>query len=419
MKKYLLKNVFVAGGEPSVTYNPRPELDLEGKIRDYLEERLRILSVSGPTKSGKTVLVRRIVPKGNGLWVPGGQISNELEFWTFVNESFGGEDTFQKEESSQHSESITHEGDAAVRPLGVGAGFKRGVQEGNSNGTKTAKTWKLSPKNKALELLVSNDVPLIIDDFHYIPQEEQRKIVRALKDPIFDGLAVIALSVPHRTFDTIRAEREMTGRVAQLNIPLWNQKELEEIAISGFAALNIKPQSEFIERLSEESFGSPHLMQDFCKQICRINDIKETLDDVYSMSSPPEWASFFRERAVETSKPAFDRLAMGPRQRTDKKQRDLKHGGEADIYIAVLTAIAETGPKVELTYEEIRSSLRTVLAEMPQAHEISRVLEKMTEIAKREKGQGEPVLDWYEGKLHISDPFFAYYLKWAVRERVE
>ncbi|WP_156372843.1 hypothetical protein [Deinococcus sp. Leaf326] len=211
----------------------------------------------------------------------------------------------------------------------------------------------------------------------------------------------------------------MTGRVTQLNIPLWSTQELDEIAKFGFAALNVVLDSKDVSRLSEESFGSPHLMQEFCKQICKINGVKETLEESKKLAPPEDRINFFRERANEASKPAFDRLAMGPRQRSDRKQRDLRDGGEADIYIAVLRAIADTGPKVELTYEEIRSSLRNVLNEMPQAHEVSRVLEKMTDIAKLEKGQGEPVLDWYEGKLHISDPFFAYYLKWAARTNLE
>jgi hypothetical protein len=65
-----------------------------------------------------------------------------------------------------------------------------------------------------------------------------------------------------------------------------------------------------------------------------------------------------------------------------------------DIYIAVLRAIARTGPRTSLTYEDIRAKLREMLAgEIPQAHEISRVLTKMTEIAK-EKIEGEPVLEW-------------------------
>ncbi|WP_156372842.1 hypothetical protein [Deinococcus sp. Leaf326] len=93
-----------------------------------------------------------------------------------------------------------------VRPGGVGAGFKTSNQANKIDTTKTSKSWKINPKNRAIENLISSEIPLVIDDFHYIPQDEQRKIVRALKEPIFDGLAVVALSVPHRTFDTIRAE---------------------------------------------------------------------------------------------------------------------------------------------------------------------------------------------------------------------
>ena len=52
-------HVFVAGGLPTLTYVSRNERGLEQKITDYIEERHRILSVSGPTKTGKTVLLRK------------------------------------------------------------------------------------------------------------------------------------------------------------------------------------------------------------------------------------------------------------------------------------------------------------------------------------------------------------------------
>jgi len=42
--------VFVPGGLPSITYNPRDSLKLEERVRDYLDERHKILSISGPTK---------------------------------------------------------------------------------------------------------------------------------------------------------------------------------------------------------------------------------------------------------------------------------------------------------------------------------------------------------------------------------
>lgn len=48
MTKVSAGQVFVAGGLPTVTYNPRADLRLEDRLRDYLDERHKILSVSGP-----------------------------------------------------------------------------------------------------------------------------------------------------------------------------------------------------------------------------------------------------------------------------------------------------------------------------------------------------------------------------------
>ncbi len=134
-----------------------------------------------------------------------------------------------------------------------------------------------------------------------------------------------------------------------------------------------------------------------------------------SLAAPADWAEFFTSRASTASKSAFDLLKQGPRQRTDRKERVLKDGATTDIYGAVLTAIAKTGPKTELHYNDLRASLRDVLnSEPPQRHEVTRVLEEMTKIA-REKIDGEPVVDYDVAleTLYISDPFFAYFLRWG------
>ena len=114
-------------------------------------------------------------------------------------------------------------------------------------------------------------------------------------------------------------------------------------------------------------------------------------------------------------------LSQGPRQRADRKERTLSAGGSTDIYGAVLAAIAHTGPLNELRYVDLRQALREVLAdEVPQQHEVTRVLEQMTRIA-RERLEGEPVVDWDAEleTLHISDPYFAFSLRWAVRGRAD
>lgn len=63
-------DVFVPGGFPEITYVPRDELQLERRLNDYVAERFKVLSLSGPTKSGKTVLVKRVIP--DAIWVSGG-----------------------------------------------------------------------------------------------------------------------------------------------------------------------------------------------------------------------------------------------------------------------------------------------------------------------------------------------------------
>ncbi|MGH2450902.1 MAG: hypothetical protein ACRDGE_06475 [Candidatus Limnocylindria bacterium] len=155
-------------------------------------------------------------------------------------------------------------------------------------------------------------------------------------------------------------------------------------------------------------------MQEFCLEYCKANAVRERQEQA-KMLQPPDWRPFFMAQATGASKSAFDLLAQGPRQRSDRLQRRFKDGRTGDIYEAVLAAIAATGPRTELPYDELRASLRTVLAEEPpRRHEVTRVLDEMSKIA-RTKIEGEPVVEYDEtyDTIFISDPFFAFFLRWG------
>lgn len=409
--------VFVAGGQPRVTYVPRSALELEDKVREYLDTKHKVLSISGPTKTGKTVLVRSVIPRDHAFWISGGQLENSEELWERILEQGGGFTEITESDNDTSAEERGREFDASAKVFDFGGGAKSVYKEQTQKSTGKARTRNVSPQVAAVSVLMESGKPLIIDDFHYLPQDVQLRIVRSLKEPVFDGLPVIFLAVPHRAYDTVRVEREMTGRVAQVEIPFWSTEELKEIARKGFQALKLSVPADVIERLAMEAFSSPHLMQDFCGALCRANGIAQTQEEVTPLDAPKDWDAFFRSRASGTAKAAFDRLAIGPRQRTDRVARTLRNGESCDIYTAVLLAIARTGPLTELKYEEIRGGLRDILADAaPQAHEITRVLDQMARIAKEEI-EGEPVVDWDKeySTLHISDPFFAYYLRWGTQ----
>jgi len=412
--------IFIAGGLPTITYIPRAELELESKLIDFIDTGFKLISVTGPTKSGKTVLCTKLIPQESCVLLSGGSITSESDFW----ESILSELNLDIESTSTVSDGKSNEEGGEIEG-GVDVGFlklgsKIGDKETTSNESSKSSFKIRSLKLVALKSLEEQRIALVIDDFHYINSDLQQIIIRALKQPIFRGLRVIILAVPHRAYDALRVETEMTGRVVQLPIPLWNISELEEIAKKGFAILNVSCDERIVNRLAVESFGSPHLMQEFCLRLCKLNNIRERIAGKELKIHEPDYRAFFKMIVADiSSKVAFEKLARGPRQRADRVQRELVSGDVVDIYEATLLAIAATGPKTEISYEELRSSLRKVLTEnLPQSHEIARVLSKMDEIAK-EVLLGEPVIDWDKEntKLYIADPFFAFYLRWAINKK--
>lgn len=399
-----------------MTYVPRGDRHLEDEILDYLDARHKILSVSGPTKTGKTVLLKSQIPDDPvPIWLSGGAISNIDDFWSSLADELEvpTETGLDGGLSATETSDKTGELNVSVAKGTMGSG------DSVTRDRRTTKRTEISPKRGSRKALASEpDRVIVIDDFHYIPTDVQLDIIRGLKDLVFEGVGLVVAAVPHRAYDVMRVEKEMTGRVAQLEVGFWGDEDLEQIATRGFEALNMTVPPPVVERLRSEAFRSPHLMQDFCRQLCKMNSITETCAEARVIGEP-DWQDFFSHLAPGTSKAAFDRLARGPRERSDRKVRKLRSGEETDIYRVVLSAIAHTGPLTEITYEQLRTAIRAILSasdDPPQKHEVTRVLDQMTRIAQDEI-EGEPVVEYDSGlaTLYISDPYFAYWLRWGTQ----
>jgi len=227
---------------------------------------------------------------------------------------------------------------------------------------------------------------------------------------------VVILAIPHKRYDALRVEREMTGRIKQIQVPGWEKDELIKIAKKGFPLLNIEISRKIETRISEEALGSPHLMQDFCREICHSKKIQETSKNKVILDEDVKLNDIFIDVAQTTGRTMFEKLKRGPRQRSDRIQRTLKNGAKTDIYGVVLQALANIKPGIEtINYEDLRASIREVLKDSsPKRHEVSRVLDQMAIISASDESS-TPVIDWEkeENRLHITDPFFAYYLRWG------
>ena len=413
---YSAREIFIPGGQPTLTYNPREDLKLEERLEDAKDHLCKLVMMTGSTKSGKTVLTNKVFPKSETVWFDGGSFSSEEDFWLDVVQQL---DVYVDNNVSESRATDTQGGTKAslTKQLVL---FKL---EGEANVSKISKRGKIksqgrkgNPKTIAIQELKNKRVPLIIDDFHYLPREKQGQLVRAVKALIFEGLPVIFIAIPHRRLDAVKVEREMTGRIETITVPAWNLGELSQIPLVGFPLLNTAVSKNIIGLLAHEAIGSPHLMQEFCREICTMKGIRETLKNEMQIDGIDE-DMLFRNVAQNTGKVIFDKLSKGPRQRTDRVERRLSGGGTTDIYGLVLHALAQLRPGLDtIEYETLRGSIKDVSEGVqPQAHEVTRVLDKMSQIAASDESS-TPVIDWEKDDriLHITDPFFAFYLRWGL-----
>lgn len=408
--------VFVPGGFPRHTYNPRLALNVEARIRQTTENLCKLVVVTGHTKSGKTVLVRRVLPREETIWVDGGAVGAEEDFWTSIIDQL---DLFQattQGEDRVSGEDVSASVTAGVRLPGVKAEAGAATTHSTGETASTSQTQSLPSRVVALRGLATAGRALVVDDFHYLPRDLQGEAVRALKPLVFDGLPVVVIAIPHRRYDALKVEKEMTGRILPVNIPSWDEEELSYIPRTGFALLKGQLSEGLTRKLAQESIGSPHLMQEFCRAICRTHGIVDSFGGTSADLDDAGIEAVFSETAETIGRPIFEKLARGPRQRSDRIPRKLQNGTDTDIYGLVLHAMAHIRPGlVTLEYEQLRAAIKDVSAQdPPQLQEIARVLKHMSDIAATDQSS-TPVIDFDEDdkRLHVTDPFFAFYLRWG------
>lgn len=169
-----------------------------------------------------------------------------------------------------------------------------------SNGRSLSRT--VSSRVAALQGLRPSSLPVVVDDFHYLPRNLQADLVRALKPLIFDGHPVVIIAIPHRRYDALKVEKEMTGRILPVEIPGWSKKELDFIPDTGFRKLNGSLPVATADRLAEESIGSPHLMQEFCRAICRAHAVDSSFQGPSADLQEDALIRVFKETAENEDK---------------------------------------------------------------------------------------------------------------------
>lgn len=410
-----MREVFVPGGQPNSTYVPRDKFHLERSLTAATDNLCKLVTITGPTKSGKSVLAKRVFPKTQSLWISGGTITSDMDFVDAIIHSYNP--GFIEKEEIKTETGYGIEGSAATGfSFPILPHYELSIKPKLERRTGKSKTtgYYNNKKMSAYNSIIEHKIPIIIDDFHYINRDIQGIILRFLKEPISSGVPVIILAIPHRKYDAIKVEKEMSGRVEQIKIPAWEDEELQLIPLHGFRTLNLFCRTDIIEKFIQESMKSPLIMQEFCSQLCLMNDVVEKSNELINLKID-NIKSVFTKVANDNCRLIYEELVRGAKSRSDRKTRIFKDGTHGDIYKATLMAIADLHAGMnKITWDQIRSNLRNILIDLPQRHEVSAILERMSKM-QRVSDSSCPVLDWQKesGILHITDPIFALFLKFG------
>lgn len=390
-KTFAVSKVFIDGGQPNLTYVSRADLGLETTVREYNEDGGCFMAATGPTKAGKSVLIRRVLPN-NHLIVEGGQIKTTGDFF---------------ERLARHLNLPDHRSKGRSTTVTVGPKLVHG-----DHGVETSSEFKFS-KFDVLDELKKNERLLVVDDFHLIPAATRADILQHLKSLVGNGLRVILLSVPHRGFDAVRAEQDLQFRVQLFNIPTWQLEELAEIATKGFELLGALPTPGLVELLAANSYGNPQLM---CKQVCRDNglDIGWPGKD-HPISIADEKKFFLRVARRAIAQTDLEPLLSVRGRRKTRTTYVLKSGDQVDIYMLTLRSVADLLPKTKLSSHAIFDNAKSKLKKPGTLYEnqVTGALARMSQAV--EARPGERVLEWdaTTGYVHIVDPGLAFLIKWA------
>lgn len=414
--KKKIKDTFASGGIPTRNFVDRVTLRTE--LENSIDTR-KIVVVTGYTKSGKTVLVKKFVETRNTIWINSGSVHGD--FWSALAEHLNLPEDIVIAQECQNEEKLGASVGSQLCVPFAKTGSEVRVSKTKANSVKKRKIYSPSRKQSVIKILDERPeyFTLVIDDFHYLEESVKNDIIRSLKGVIQKGLNVIIIAIPNREHEVVSIEKEMSARIAPISVPAWRADELEQIAFKGFKYLGVDIEKETVSAMVNEAFGSPHLMQDFCMYVS-LRMVDECRFNCNAMFLPTEedLRQTYIKIANEVGRPIFSQLSKGPLRERGRKKRELKDGGDVDTYSLVAKALALLKPgKEEIKVEKLMDKAYYLLkneSERPQRFEITRVLKKMMEIAVSDSASN-PVIDYdeKERRICIIDPYFAYYLKWG------
>jgi hypothetical protein len=268
VRPFTVGEIFRTDTVPGVFHVQRKEDDKLKAIRFELEHSTRILHVFGPTKSGKTHFARVALGNRRPFLLSCIEASTPDDVWKLLAADLRIPIGLQVEQS----EGAERKGKAGLDVPGVFS-IKGGL--GSHSSTAVTQEIAISISRECAKKISEQESALIIDDFQWLSPEHQSQLIRQLRPFLDRGIRVVLISVYDRT-DRDDAVGNAEGRIKPLPFPRWTPRDIEQIAIGGFALLNCRLEAAVVQAMRRLSSRNPLLMTEICLEICKRKNVTHT-----------------------------------------------------------------------------------------------------------------------------------------------
>jgi len=412
-------HVFTPNDYPTHTYIKRSGEDLEERLRQASATPKLVVSVSGPSKSGKTVLVERVIGQDNIIAVSGALIKTPDQLWTRVLDWIETPATtttqLQKTETEQDTETSGLTG--KVPTIFEASGQSAFMHSAATTSSETS-TVNRSGMMQVVKEIGDSEFLIFVDDFHYMSREVQTEVAKQIKAAAERGIRICVASVPHRADDVVRGNPELRGRTANIDTSFWTKEELIGIAEAGFRALNVEITREEMTAFATEACGSPQLMQAICLWACFLSGISEE----QKLKMPLRTDDKRRRLILEATATQCDYSSLvrvmhrGPKIRgTERNQHKFFDKSVGDVYRCVLLALAADPPSTDFPWAELTTRISKVCVDKTPVGSSYREACRQIASFALTMFPTQRIIEWDEESevetLTIVDPYFLFYLR--------
>jgi hypothetical protein len=198
--------------------------------------------------------------------------------------------------------------------------LKMGLESTQEDGIKTKSVGHdINDLRFIADLLVESNKRLVVEDFHYLSQDQRKRFSFDLKALWDYGCFVSIIGVWTRSNMLISLNPDLADRIHECSVD-WTDSELQQVASKGASALKIQFSKELINKLVTDCYKNVGLLQKLILTYLDesgINEEQEVIQDLSNISSY-ESAAMIHAEQLDTLYQKFAKdVSSGIRKRKD------------------------------------------------------------------------------------------------------